>query len=327
MKNSEIASLVSLAAVILTGSAMAAQDAPKYGGAATKIGNFSGAQFEAMKSGRLESAPSAIYSTNWTSDSNGASYTIANVGTSTTGTAPGQGGWYTYSSGGTSTSYKIINSSTLGRTGQGAYVTNSGSTSAYKFMYQDMSAQWAARNAGDNLLWAAWDQYASATASTSANMGGASLYSGNYQILGGMGMAYGSGISGYAQRSVFGLANYNSSGTIGNYFFDLSDGTAAAPTAQSGGYTKYATSFNQTTGEVNWFYSVDHGANYTGFFVMGAAAGADLLELDLEMSNFGATTNAAAAANYGDLAVYATPTPGALALVGLAGLVARRRRT
>jgi xanthosine utilization system XapX-like protein len=30
--------------------------------------------------------------------------------------------------------------------------------------------------------------------------------------------------------------------------------------------------------------------------------------------------------NYGDLNIYATPAPGAAALVGLAGLMARRRR-
>jgi hypothetical protein len=146
-----------------------------------------------------------------------------------------------------------------------------------------------------------------------------------------MAAGYGSGISGYAQRSVYGLAHYldTSSGTAGNYFFRLSGsplGSGGTAPLANVGFTNYLTSFNRTTGEVNWFYSVDNGATYNGFFVDGAATGAELMEVDMEMSNMGTASNAGATAVYGDLEIYATPAPGAAALVGLAGLMARRRR-
>ncbi len=319
--------IASFAALVLTGSAMAEY---KYGGEARMTGVFSAEQLDAMRGATRKD--SSLYSTNWTNDSNGASYVLGNVGTSVTGTVAGQGGWYTYSSNGNNGQYKIISTSTFGRTGQGAQISGAAAASSYRYMYLDLAGQWAARNAGDDVLWAQWDQYASSTASTTANMGGVSLYDSSYNILAGMACGYGSGISSsYPQRSVFGLAYYTdtTTGTSGNYFFSLSGQTTSSgtsPLAKSGGFTRYATSFNQTTGEVNWFYSVDGGSTYTGFFVDGAAAGANLVEIDLEMSNQGALSNATASMIVGDLSVYATPAPGAAALVGLAGLMARRRR-
>ena len=321
--------LSALAAIVLGGAAFGGTSGLIYGGEAAQMGTFTGAQIAAMRG--VTAKDSALFSTDWTSDSNGSTYTVGNVGTSIAGTTPGQGGWYTYSSNGTSTAYKVISTSTIGRTGQGISIQNAAGAGAYRYMYQDLSAQWAARNAGDDILWAEYQQYMTSTASTSANMGGVSLYNSSYNILAGMAAGYGSGISGYAQRSVYGLAYYTdtSTGTSGNYFFRLSgtvlsDGSTA-PLAKAG-FTNYLTSFNRTTGEVNWFYSIDGGATYTGFFVDGAAAGADLMEIDLEVSNMGASSNSQATAVYGDVAVYATPAPGAAALVGLAGLMARRRR-
>lgn len=321
--------LSALAACVLTGAASAGQTPLLDGGDARMMGTFTGAQLSAMRG--VTDKNSALYSTNWTSDSNGSSYVLGNVGTSITGTAPGQGGWYTYSSNGNNGAYKIVSTATLGRTGQGVSIGGAAGASSYRYMYQDMSAQWAARNAGDDILWAEYTQYMASTASASANMAGVSLYNSAYNVLAGMAAGYGSGISTYPQRSVYGLAYYTdtSTGTSGNYFFRLSGTTlsdgSTAPLAKVG-FTNYVTSYNRTTGEVNWFYSVDGGTTYTGFFVGGAAAGSDLMEVDLEMSNMGAATNAAATAVYGDLNIYATPAPGAAALVGLAGLMARRRR-
>ena len=318
--------IAAVAAVTLTSAALAEL---QFGGDAQMIGVFTGEQLAMMRGATDKNSP--LFATNWTSDSNGASYALGNIGTSVTGTTPGQGGWYTYSSNGNNGAYKIVSTSTYGRTGQGVSITGASGASSYRYMYQDLSAQWAARNAGDDVLWAEWSQYMSGTASTSANMAGVSLYDSSYNILGGMAAGYGSGISSYPQRSVYGLAYYTdtSTGTSGNYFFKLSGTTlgsgGTAPLAAIG-FTKYATSFNQTTGEVNWFYSVDGGATYNGFFVDGAAAGASLMEVDLEMSNMGTLANSAATAIYGDLNIYATPAPGAVALVGMAGLMARRRR-
>jgi hypothetical protein len=128
---------------------------------------------------------------------------------------------------------------------------------------------------------------------------------------------------------VFGYANYLNGSTTGNFRFKLSDQTlsdgSVSQKAVSGGYTYFATSFNKTTGEVLFYYSIDGGANYTGFFVPGAAAGEDVLEFDWYTTTTSGNT-VGVTVNYGDLNIYATPAPGAAALVGLAGLMARRRR-
>ena len=321
--------LSAIAACVLTGSAFGGMAGLIDGGEARQMGTFTAAQLATMRSATQRNT--SIYASNWTNDSNGASYVLGNVGTSVTGTTAGQGGWYTYSSNGNNAAYKIMSTTTLGRTGQGVSIAGAAGASSYRYMYQDLSAQWAARNAGDEILWAEYGQYMASTASTSANMAGVSLYDSSYNILAGMAAGYGSGISTYPQRSVYGLAYYTdtTTGTSGNYFFRLSGTTlsdgSTAPLAKVG-FTNYVTSFNRTTGEVNWFYSIDGGATYTGFFVGGAAAGSDLMEVDLEMSNMGSVSNATATAVFGDLNIYATPAPGAAALVGLAGLMARRRR-
>lgn len=321
--------LSALAACVLTSAAFGGMSGLIDGGDARQMGTFTGDQIAAMRG--VASKNSSLYATNWTNDSNGASYVLGNVGTSVTGTTAGQGGWYTYSSNGSNGAYKIMSTTTLGRTGQGVSIAGAAGASSYRYMYQDLSAQWAARNAGDDILWSEWSQYMASTATTSANMAGVSLYNSSFNVLAGMAAGYGSGISTYPQRSVYGLAYYTdtTTGTSGNYFFRLSGTTLSsggtAPLAAVG-FTKYATSYNRTTGEVNWFYSIDGGATYTGFFVDGAAAGSDLAEVDLEMSNMGTVSNAAATAVYGDLNIYATPAPGAAALVGLAGVMARRRR-
>ena len=321
--------LGSLAAIVLSSAAFADRTPMIYGGELQSFGTFTGTELAIMRGARAKD--SALFSTNFTTDSNGSSYTVGNVGTSVAGTTPGQGGWYTYSSGTANSDFKIISTSALGRTGQGASIRNGAGASSTRYMYQDLSAQWAARNTGDDILWAEWTQYAGSTSSTTANLGGVALYDSSYNVLAGMLVAGGTGLgTNYAQRTVFGTAYYTDvDSPLGNYFFKLSgspSGSGTAPLAKSAGWTNYATSFNRATGETSWFYSVDNGATYVGYSIGGAAAGSDLLEVDLEVSNLGAASNAAATFNFGDVDIYATPAPGAAALVGLAGLMARRRR-
>lgn len=331
--------LASVAAVVLSGSAMAGnvdRDALFAnvidGGEATMIGTFTRAQFDAMRG--VAAKNTSLYSANWTSDSNGASYTVGNISSSVLG-AQGQGGWYTYSSGTTgnntaASNYKIAAGRPGGQTGQGLQVTGSNTSTGSRFLYQDLSAQWAARNAGDNIFWAEYSQFCASASSTSGNRAGTVAYNTTgTKFLCGMAVEMGTLGTSTSQRSVFGYANYLNGSTTGNFRFRLSDQTlvdgSISPRAVSGGWTYFATSFNQTTGEVLFYYSIDGGANYTGFFVPGAAAGEDVLEFDyLTTTTSGNTVGVTV--NYGDLNIYATPAPGAAALVGLAGLMARRRR-
>jgi len=329
--------LASVAAVVLSGSAMADWRSDLHanvidGGEARMIGTFTRAQLDAMRGTAAKST--SLYSTNWTNDSNGSSFTVGNVSTGIGG-VQGQGGWYTYSSGTTGnntviSNYKIAAGRPGGQTGQGLQITGSNTSSGSRFMYQDLSAQWAARNAGDDIVWAEYTQFTASAASTSGNRAGSAMYdTTGTKFLAGMAVEMGTLGTSTTQRSIFGYANYLNGTATGNYRFKLSDQTLSdgsiSPKANAGGWNYFATSFNKTTGEVLWYYSVDGGANYTAFYVNGAAAGSDLAEFDYYTSTTSGNT-AGVTVNYGDLNIYATPAPGAAALVGLAGLMARRRR-
>ena len=330
--------IASVACLILSGSAMAMafdRDALHTnvidGGEARMIGTFSRAQFEAIRG--FNPKLSALYSSNWNSDSNGATYTVGNV-TTGVGGVQGQGGWYTYSSGTTgnntlASNYKIAAGRPGGQTGQGLQITGSNTGTGSRFMYQDLSAQWAARNAGDNIFWAEYSQFCASASSTSGNRAGTAVYNTTgTKFLCGMAVEMGTLGTSTSQRSIYGYANYLNGSTTGNFRFKLSDQTLSdgsiSPKARSGGWTYFATSFNKTSGEVLFFYSIDGGANYIGFFVPGAAAGDDVLEFDFYTSTTSGST-AGVTVNYGDLNIYATPAPGATVLLGLAGLARRRR--
>ena len=332
--------LASVAAVVLSGTAMANgfdRDALYNnvidGGNATMIGTFSRSQLDAMRG--VAAKNTSLYTSNWTSDSNGATYTAGNMTNNVGATAPGQGGWYAYSTGTTGnntavSNYKIAAGRPGGQTGQGLQVTGSNTSSGTRYLYQDLSAQWAARNAGDDIFWMEYSQFCASAASTSGNRAGTvSFDTTGSKFLCGMAVEMGTLGTSTSQRSIYGYANYLNGSTTGNFRFKLSDQTlsdgSTSPKALSGGWTYFATSFNKTTGEVLFYYSIDGGANYTGFFVPGAAAGSNVLEMDYYTSTTSGST-VGVTVNFGDLSIYATPAPGAAALVGLAGLMARRRR-
>ena len=335
--------IASVAAVVISGAAFAGysdrNDNFIDGGNANVMGTFTGAQLAAMRGG-VAQRNTSLYATNWTADSNGASYTVGNVATAVS--AFGQGNWAYYCASGSGTApsnYKINAARPTGTNpptpGQALQITGSASSTAARYLYQDVSAQWAARNAGDNIAWVEYDQYMSSTASTSGNRTGGFLYGQNAAgtvggMMTGMALEYGTTGAGTTtkQRSVFGYAYYTSGTSTGNFRFKLSEQALSSggtsPLATSGGWTKQVMSWNQTTGQVNWYYSVDGGATYTGFYVNGSGAGLDVAEWDFYASQ--ATGSTTANAIFGDFSVYATPAPGAAALVGLAGLMARRRR-
>ena len=290
------------------------------------MGSFSKSQLNAMRG--VSQKATALYGVNWDTDSNGASYSVGNLSTAV-GT-PGQGGWNTYATGtGTVMSNYKINAarpagSAAGSGTKAFQMSSSSTTTGGRYAYQDLSSQWAARNAGDNIFWTEYQSYFSASQTSLARTGNIAFDNTGSKILSGMYTQTGASTSSTnARGTIFGFANYNNGGTVGNFVFNLSAG--GGPVANAGGWTDYAYNFNKTTGRVEWFLSVDGGANYTGFYVDGAAAGSDVLETDFYSS---AGTGNASAGNmiFGEMSAYATPAPGAAALVGLAGLMARRRR-
>jgi len=333
--------IASVAAVVISGAAFAGYSDRNEnfidGGNANVMGSFTGAQLAAMRSG-VAQRNSSLYATNWTQDSNGASFTTGNIASAVS--TLGQGGWAYYVASGSGTNpsnYKINAARPTGTNaptpGQALQIGGAGSTTTSRYLYQDLTSQWAARTAGDDIAWVEYDQYMSSASSTSGNRTGGFLFGADSTgtiggMMTGMTLEYGTVGTTTKQRSVFGYAYYTSGTTTGNYRFKLSDQALSSggtsPLAVSGGWTKQVMSWNKTTGQVNWYYSVDGGANYTGFFVNGAGAGLDVAEWDFYASM--ATGTTAANAIFADFTTYATPAPGAAALVGLAGLMARRRR-
>lgn len=113
--------------------------------------------------------------------------------------------------------------------------------------------------------------------------------------------------------AVYMLGWYNNAGTQGNYAFN----TGAFLTFDT--WTTMSTTWDSDTGRFQVFIGS------TGYYVDGAAAGATADETD-----FYATRNSgtiAGSALFDNLEVgTTTPAPGALALLGVAGLVGGRRR-
>jgi len=334
--------LASVAVMALTSVAAAGQYDPSNaiaGGDARSMGTFTGAQFDAIRHRTTSVETSSIYSTNWTSDSNGAAYTVGNLTPWTSagnGTEPGQGGWIMYSTATTTTAAsntKINGGRPAGSsgTGQAMQITGGSTASGSRYIYQDLSAGWAARNAGENTFWTEYESYFSAT-QTSTNADGLITYdTTGSAILTGIytqvGTATSAGTTG-KRGTIYGFSNYLNGTSVGNYIFNLTGTTVGSQLfANAGGWTKYASNFNQNDGVVEWYVSVDGGANYTGFYVNGAAAGKDVQEIDFYSSSQRVGTNTSAGSMiFGSTMAYATPAPGAVALVGLAGLMARRRK-
>ena len=130
--------------------------------------------------------------------------------------------------------------------------------------------------------------------------------------------------------SIRGLAylNTGSAASTGTYAFTLATGSAVT---QAGTHSYYA-AYENTTGIVYWGW--DSGlSSETNFYFdptasgyIGAANQVAMNEVDFLNNRNSSTT--AGSMNLDNIAIYAydVPAPGAAALLGLAGIVARRRR-
>jgi hypothetical protein len=130
--------------------------------------------------------------------------------------------------------------------------------------------------------------------------------------------------------SIRGLAylNTGSAASTGTYAFTLATGSEVT---QAGTHSYY-TAYENTTGLVYWGWDVGLTSETNYFFdptasgYIGAANQAAINEIDFLNNRNSSTT--AGSQNLDNIAFYAydVPAPGAAALLGLAGIVARRRR-
>jgi MYXO-CTERM domain-containing protein len=263
------------------------------------------------------SADTVLQSTNFNASSG---FTLGALATDSTGTTAGQGGWYTYTTGlGGSANWTIANDPASGGTHGQVLATTAGTTatgnSATRFAWTD-DIHNASRPAGETLIACTYEFYVSGS-STSTNRYGAYMYDASgAKILSGVTVQNNTG-------QLYLVGSYNNAGTVGNYSF--STGTSGILARNT--WVTLACTFDMVTGRFQGGYSTNGGVTFTLFYVDGAAAGTAVDELDLIGSvNSGTAAQGGTTGYYDNIQVTSSPAPGALALLGVAGLAGARRR-
>jgi hypothetical protein len=249
--------------------------------------------------GLASSASAAVlYSTNFDSSQG---YAVGDIN--------GQNGWSIYQPGGGGGFANITSSAPAGFGGDHALEMNSGIDANTSPRYAWPAAYGAAftaeASAGNNVLYTQCSMYMASGSASTERTGLVSFDSTGAKLLSGFYVQANTGI-------VYLLAYYNNAGTLNNYAFNTN------ATIGFDQWVNFSTTWNQATGRMEVFW----GAN--GFYVDGAGAGSVADETD-----FYATRNGSTVANsvyFDNLEIGTVPAPGALALLGLAGLAGRRRR-
>jgi MYXO-CTERM domain-containing protein len=262
------------------------------------------------------SADTVLQSTNF----NSPGFTLGALTSDATGTTAGQGGWYTFTSGlGGAANWNIVNDPAAGGTRGQVLATTAGTTASgnnsTRFAWTDDIAN-ASRPASETFITTTYDFYVGGSA-TSTNRYGAYMYDASgSKILAGATVQNNTG-------QLYVLGNYNNAGTIGNFAFNT--GTSGILARNT--WVSLIVTFDMVTGRFQAGYSTNGGASYNVFFVDGAAAGTAVAELDLIGSvNSGTAAQGATTGYYDNIQVTSSPAPGALALLGVAGLAGARRR-
>lgn len=183
------------------------------------------------------------------------SLTIGNIGTDLTGVTPGQGGYYTYNSaaGGANSDYQIV--ADIPAQGNVVQITGSATATGTKFLSKDITAAWAARTVGNNVINTEIDIYTGA-ATTSKNTARFYIYNDNGStVLGGL-------MLNLETKAISGVAYYdpNNGGVnpVGTYSFNLGASNAVINLPASS-WVRIGISYNTATNQVVWkgpgFYS------------------------------------------------------------------------
>ena len=229
------------------------------------------------------------------------------------GDISGQSSWLTYDPTSTTGGGNFATVTTGAPAGFGgsqavSFTSGTGATTSPRYAWWNSAygAQFtAAAAAGDAKFVAQTSMYMSTGGTSTARIGMVTFDTTGTKILTGFYVQQNTGL-------VYLLANYNNAGTINNFAFNTNVALAANT------WTDFTTTWDSTTGRMEVFWGTN------GFYVDGAGLGSIADETDLYATRNGSTI--AATAYFDNLAIGAVPTPGAIALLGLAGLAARRRR-
>jgi len=217
----------------------------------------------------------------------------------------------------------------VGKALQGAWGTNTAAGS-YSYLYQDNAGSgYQGFTAGRGVEADFKLQRFSNTVSTNKGQTQLRTYdvSGTQTTIGFIIDNYATGTN----ASIRGLAylNTGTAASTGTYAFTLATGSAVTQAGTHSYYTQY----DNTTGIVYWGWDAALGTASTNFYFdptasgyIGAANQVGVSEVDFLNNRNSSTT--AGSQNLDNIAFYAfdVPAPGAAALLGLAGIVARRRR-
>ncbi len=230
----------------------------------------------------------------------------------TTGSLSGQGGWALY--GGTTANYTIQTAITANPTGKALAINQTaGSTSAaYSRDAEKIftASSWTNRTAGQNTCVFNWDMYVPA-GGTSTNTMGAEIENSSYYSLGGIYIQPSNGqvyLRGKTTSATTAASNY----TVTGSFVTL------------GAWNSYSVAYNSVSGVSRMSWTDKTAGNVYSDLTLYAAY--TPVEVDFNAVTYTVPV-VANTVYYDNMGVYATvPSPGAAALIGLAGLVARRRR-
>ena len=229
-------------------------------------------------------------------------YTTGNLGT--------QGSWTTF--GGTTANYQIQTAITANPTGKALAINQTAGSNAAAYSRDAYKAfTWSSRATGQNTAVFKWDMYVPA-GGTSTNTMGAEIENANFYSLGGIYIRPSDGLVYIRGKTASGTALASNYAVTGSY-------------VTLGAWNSYSVAYNSSTkvSRMSWTDKTTGNLVYSDLTIYSAYTP---VEVDFNSVTYSATT-VANTVYYDNMGVYATvPSPGAVALIGLAGLVARRRR-
>jgi len=230
----------------------------------------------------------------------------------TTGSLSGQGGWALY--GGTTANYTIQTAITANPTGKALAINQTAGTTSAAYSRDAekifTASSWTNRTADQNTAVFKWDMYVPA-GGTSTNTMGAEIENANYYSLGGIYIRPSDGLVYIRGKTAAGTSLASNYSITGSY-------------VTLGAWNSYSVAYNSVSGVSRMSWTDKTLGNVYSDLTMYSTY--TPVEVDFNAVTYGATT-VANTVYYDNMGVYATvPSPGAVALIGLAGLVARRRR-
>lgn len=240
------------------------------------------------------------------------------------GLTAGQGGWYAYTATTASVpaaNFNIVSDPAVGGTRGNALAIQGGDTRVGNNVERtawtgDIRGAIGSRPAGEDLLVATFDMYVGGSA-TSKNRVGAYLYdSTGTKVLSGL----------FLQGNLRQLYS-NVWSTSGSTTANTAASLGATAVLNLNQWYTFKLTYDMVSGVAQVGYLNAGTGLWNMYTVNGAAAGTTVDRLTLSsLPNMSSNSNGTSIGYYDNISVIATPAPGALALLGVAGLAGGRRR-